>query len=914
MRRGWSTKAFIGRILLSACLVLALTSIASPAFALEPAQGESPQAAEPTAQLMPTGQRIVLSDVPSNLFPQNKNIWQCACDNDGCWPGCFTVASASVLQYWSQHGYPQLWNGDENGTLQRLRDLFPNLFCYNNVDDDGQPSDSGYDATDVAKGFKLFVQERGYNFSVQPVYKPTFEQVVKEIDAGRPIIGAFGVSPWGSHAGTIIGYDTTNGRQIMIVRPNLLNKPDTELTWGVGYGEFGIVTVSPKAGETEEAINPNLNLQVLVNDNDPSFSMVGNWVFFTVGHDEGSHFAATTDPSNLGPREPTAIAKWAPMLPADGIWEVQTWIPREDDNDMSAMIATYQINHAEGMNLIRRSQHTAKPGWMPLGAYPLMRGDKGNVQLGNLTGDVPPRRVYADAMKFVWLGPLVVQSEETGAMFMIVDGQRRQIPDQPTFDALKLRPIDVRKVTQMVIDAYPAGEMLPSVMSQWVGVYYNNTQLSAPHAAIRADNALSLRWNGAAPAVGVEARGFSARWTRYMALAEGEYPFRLEAVGGVRLWVDGQLALNEWESRDGIFTRHDVPVKVKGGIHRVEIELVNRDGLSQISLGNLPPNMPVIASVDVGWTQATTATLRWQDAGDADQRGDDNPRRFFVSVWSEATGWRNTSGWITDTTWMANLPGDGQYQWSVVASDGLANSEATPPRPILVDRSAPWAQMVDATTAISAAMVMTASSPIDAYKLVTDVNGNLVVQAVQPAEIAPGGVPVDQLQPRAELQNVPQTGNLPAIIVRWFGKDAPAGNGDGLHYDVQVRELVRAHTTYTFTVQTQEVARIGYSLVISGSEEITVPVEITETVAVTGVAPVVNYEPLASSEWITFATGLRMTETLFLGNPGSTYEFRVRAVDAAGNQQDWHDGYSVQAAIDPKTILFRNYLPNLLKP
>ena len=138
-------------------------------------------------------------------------------------------------------------------------------------------------------------------------------------------------------------------------------------------------------------------------------------------------------------------------------------------------------------------------------------------------------------------------------------------------------------------------------------------------------------------------------------------------------------------------------------------------------------------------------------------------------------------------------------------------------------------------------------------------------------------------------------------------------NGDGLRYDVQVREIVRANTSYTYSVQTQEVTRIGYDLVISGSEEITAPVAITETVAVTGVSPVVNFEPVTNSEWITFATGLPVTQTVFIGNPGSIYEFRVRAVDAAGNKQDWYDGYSVQAAIDPKTIVFHNYLPTLIK-
>jgi hypothetical protein len=67
-----------------------------------------------------------------------------------------------------------------------------------------------------------------------------------EIDAGRPIIGAFTQSPWGSHAATVIGYDTTGGKQIMIVRPNLFNKKDVELTWGVGYSGFGIVTIIPQ--------------------------------------------------------------------------------------------------------------------------------------------------------------------------------------------------------------------------------------------------------------------------------------------------------------------------------------------------------------------------------------------------------------------------------------------------------------------------------------------------------------------------------------------------------------------------------------------------------------------------------------------------------------------------------------------
>ncbi len=101
--------------------------------------------------------RVVLDGITAEIVPSDSNIWKCACDTDGCWPGCFTVASATILEYWAKRGYPELWGADTGATLQRLRDLFPNLFCYNNTDNDGQPGESGYDAYDVAKGFNLFI-------------------------------------------------------------------------------------------------------------------------------------------------------------------------------------------------------------------------------------------------------------------------------------------------------------------------------------------------------------------------------------------------------------------------------------------------------------------------------------------------------------------------------------------------------------------------------------------------------------------------------------------------------------------------------------------------------------------------------------------------------------------------------------
>jgi hypothetical protein len=892
---------------------MAMTGAIAPAAVQAAVQAATTGTSMATrAQQQQDGRRTVLGDVPDDIIPQISNIWQCACDNDGCWPGCFTVASAIVLKYWSAHGFPALWDGNENTTLQRLRDLFPNLFCYNNRDDDGQPSDSGYDAVDVAKGFSLFVQERGYAFTVKPIAQPSFEQIVQEIDAGRPIVGAFGISPWGSHAGTVIGYDTTGGRQVMIVRPNLWQKPDTELEWGVGYSEFGIVTIAPSEGDSAEI--PKLSLEVVVNDVDPGFIMQGDWRLWLYGYGNESRSAVTTDPSNLGPGGNTSVARWLPNLPFDGLWEVQAWIPRQDTDDSAAMVATYNVNHAEGVTLVRRSQNKARPGWLTLGAYPFVRGERGNVELGNHTGDNPPRSVWADAIKFIWRGPLVVQSEEGGPLSLVVGSQRRVIPDPQTFEALGLSPIDVRKLSPMVLEQYPADEMLPSVMSVWIGQYYNNALLSEPAVQVRADSTLNFRWNGAAPSAAIDTPEFSARWTRYLALSDGEYPFRVEAVGGIRLWVNGQLEINEWDARPDILIAHDKSVQLPSGLHRVDIEYVARGGYAQIAFGNLPPNSPVPADPPtLGWSSAPTTTVRWVDAGDPDNVGTDQPRRYFATVWNESNGWRVSSGWTSETEWTVTFPADGRYLWNVLASDGTANSSASPSREILVDRNAPWAQMVDATPSLNANLAITAASPIDAYRLITDANGNLIVDSVGPAELMAAGTAgaAERLMPRSEAGLAIGLGDLPAVLLRWWAKDEPRPNLEGLTYDLQVREVVRAQTTYTVATEMGEVTRLAYELTISGTEEITTPVVLTETVPFTTVVPLVEMVSIAEPAWITFATGLPITQTVFLGIPGSTYEFRVRAVDSAGNVQDWYDGYSVQTQIDPRTVLHRGFLPTV---
>ncbi len=387
----------------------------------------------------------------------------------------------------------------------------------------------------------------------------------------------------------------------MIVRPNLWQKGDTDLEWGVGYRGFAIITSAP-GGDREMAVaEPLVTFQMVVDDKDPGFSSSGAWQEEPgLGYGGAARSILSTDPTNLGPSDDTAWSKWTPQLPYDGMWEVMAWMPIADQDDTTAHIATYRVTHAEGMSLVRRSQRDAVQGWMSLGVFPMAKGDRASVYLGNLTGDSPPRKVWADSVRLVWRAPILVRAEEDeSGVYLVQDGLRRRIADADTLAVLRLSNAEPRKLSPLALEQYPSGEPLPSIYASWVGQYFNNTFLAPPAAMLRQDPAVNFSWGNAAPSPSAGETGFSARWSRIMAFSEGVYPFAVEAVGGVRLWIDGQLLIDDWDASN-ILIRRQQELSVTAGLHRIEVEYVNRDGFARATFSNLPPNVPLLDDAPAG--------------------------------------------------------------------------------------------------------------------------------------------------------------------------------------------------------------------------------------------------------------------------------------------------------------------------
>jgi hypothetical protein len=78
------------------------------------------------------------------------------------------------------------------------------------------------------------------------------------------------------------------------------------------------------------------------------------------------------------------------------------------------------------------------------------------------------------------------------------------------------------------------------------GQYFDNADLSNP-ILTRVDSVIHFDWGNAAPASGVSADTFSIRWTgRVLPRYSEIYTFHTTTDDGVRLWVNGQQIINNW--------------------------------------------------------------------------------------------------------------------------------------------------------------------------------------------------------------------------------------------------------------------------------------------------------------------------------------------------------------------------------
>jgi glucose/arabinose dehydrogenase len=107
--------------------------------------------------------------------------------------------------------------------------------------------------------------------------------------------------------------------------------------------------------------------------------------------------------------------------------------------------------------------------------------------------------------------------------------------------------------------------------------YFNNTTLSGAPTTERCENAINNDWGTSAPqGTGVGPDNFSVRWTGTFDFEAGDYTFSTTADDGVRMWVDGQLIIDQW--RDQGATTYQATRTLTAGPHEVKVEYYENGG------------------------------------------------------------------------------------------------------------------------------------------------------------------------------------------------------------------------------------------------------------------------------------------------------------------------------------------------
>ena len=142
----------------------------------------------------------------------------------------------------------------------------------------------------------------------------------------------------------------------------------------------------------------------------------------------------------------------------------------------------------------------------------------------------------------------------------------------------------------------------------WRSEYFTNPDLEGDPAFMSSDTHIDFNWGGGSPHEWIPADWFSARYTRDVIFAAGTYQFIITTEGGVRLYVDDALILDEWEQAK---TTHTVNATLTSAVHRVKLEYTHTWRNASLYLSWQPA--PTIA----GWkgeyfdteTPNTTPTL-----------------------------------------------------------------------------------------------------------------------------------------------------------------------------------------------------------------------------------------------------------------------------------------------------------------
>jgi hypothetical protein len=146
--------------------------------------------------------------------------------------------------------------------------------------------------------------------------------------------------------------------------------------------------------------------------------------------------------------------------------------------------------------------------------------------------------------------------------------------------------------------------------AEFTAQYFNNITLSGTPVLTRCEAAIDNGWAGGSPAPEVNADGFSARWTTTRPFTAGTYDFTAIADDGVRLYVDGELVIDQWHDQGP--TAYTATRTLTAGDHTVRMDYYENAGGADARLSWIRTGGPVTTTPPVATITAPSATTTWE--------------------------------------------------------------------------------------------------------------------------------------------------------------------------------------------------------------------------------------------------------------------------------------------------------------
>lgn len=118
-----------------------------------------------------------------------------------------------------------------------------------------------------------------------------------------------------------------------------------------------------------------------------------------------------------------------------------------------------------------------------------------------------------------------------------------------------------------------------------VGQYFDNMELKGEPKVTREDKIIDFDWSDSGPLPGIPAEHFSVRWTTTLrGPATGDYFLDFVSDDGVRLYMDGNLIIDNWADHSETFNSAKVHFE-KGKLYQLKVEYYQNEGGAIARLG-----------------------------------------------------------------------------------------------------------------------------------------------------------------------------------------------------------------------------------------------------------------------------------------------------------------------------------------